>query len=181
MIQSSKRTKLQIKNKADTKRYLVDQAIVAAVAVSPATILTRNFGLLFFGLGLVFFSVVPFDSAGYTNIALPGDLDFFWNIFHNVDETRGDVSRNLIALQEMFSRDLAQMTNRHDVFATAYPALIGDYEAIMRLLASVLEQIQLHANTGPMDIRLDQMVAWETVATYLDDASDILGRLIDSI
>jgi hypothetical protein len=59
--------------------------------------------------------------------------------------------------------------------------LIGGYEEIMRLMACALEQIQLHANTGPMDIQLDQMVGWEPVVTYLDDASDILRRLINTI
>jgi len=112
---------------------------------------------------------------------LPGDLHFLSTIFDHVDEIGSDVSRNLLPFQEMLTRDLALLTIRHDFFATGYPALRGDYEEIMRLLACALEQIQLHANTGPMDIRLDQMVGWEPVVTYLDDASDILRRLINNI
>lgn len=168
-------------NKLEQKRYLMDQVVVAAIAASPASMLSRSFGLLFFGLGVAFLGVVPFDGASFTTIAMPGDLEFFGNIFHNADETRGDISRNLIALQEMFTRDHAQLANLHDDFATAYPALIGDYEEIMRLLASVIEQIQLHANTGPMDIRLQDMPACDTVVAYLDDVSEILGHLIDRI
>lgn len=181
MIKSSKRTKLQIKNKEEQKRYIVEQAIVAAVAVSPASALYRDFCLIFFMFGFLFFSAVSPDSGGYQILGLPGDLTYLSIIFDHIDETGSDVSRDLLPFQQMLSRDLALLTLRHDVFAANHPALIGDYEEIMRLMACALEQIQLHANTGPMDIQLDQMVGWEPVVTYLDDASDILRRLINTI
>ena len=81
----------------------------------------------------------------------------------------------------MFINHLRQMMNRYDAFAAAYPALEGDYNEVLLLLARVTEQIQLHANTGSMNIALEQMAASDQVVIYLDDASDILGRLIDSI
>jgi hypothetical protein len=181
MVKSSNRTKLQIKNKEQQKRYIVDQAIVAAVAVSPASALYRDFGLIFFMLGFLFFSAVSSDTGGYLILGLPGDFNYLSMILDHIDETGSDVSPDLLPFQQMLTSDLALFTLRHDVFATEYPALIGGYEEIMRLMACALEQIQLHANTGPMDIQLDQMVGWEPVVTSLDDASDILRRLINTI